>query len=115
MNVIDKPKNLTEKEFTNKLENGYTLFVRYKYSRGSDSYLLIYQISRQRNTAYPYVLTIEEGSQDFDYALDVCSERDMVIKFISIEKAITYLKNKEDFKIEDWTYTSEGRKNKGYT
>jgi hypothetical protein len=110
MELLNKSKNLDEKEFIIRLENGYMLEVRYSYEKDKKTFLLFYILQRVKSNMYPYALTILEGIEDADFQWGYCTERESKIQFQSIKKALDYLKRKEEFKIEDWSYSKAGKK-----
>jgi hypothetical protein len=111
MELLNKSKNLDEKEFIMRAENGYTLYVQYSYIKEGEKHLLFYILSRYptKRLFYEYELEILEGIENFDFQDGVCTEREARIEFHSIQKQIEYLKKKEDFKIEDWRYSKQGK------
>lgn len=110
MELLNKSKNLNEKEFITRVENGYLLYVRYTYEKNGEKYLLFYKLQREPIKKFPYFLEILEGVEDADFEWGYCTEREAKVEFKNIQKALEYLKKKEEFKIEDWSYSKIGKK-----
>jgi hypothetical protein len=74
---------------------GRTLLLEYSLRPNDDS------------PFYDFILIIEEGFEDHDLYLDECSERYENVEFLSIDKALEFLKKKESFKLTDWQYSKQ--------
>ncbi|MBI2548844.1 hypothetical protein HYW21_05835 [Candidatus Woesearchaeota archaeon] len=109
LKLINKSKNLSEEEFKIQMMNGYTLRVSYEYETDGQKIFLDYTVFREKsNLQDKYVLCIEEGSA-LDLYHDHCTIRDQRFSFNSVKDVITYLKEKEYFKVSDWNHLRKSR------
>ena len=82
-----------------RLQNDYTLYVDYEYTKDSKTFFLEYRVFRIKGKGY--VLTIGEGGHKADIFHDFCTLRDERFEFQSVEEVLNYLKQKESFRILD--------------
>lgn len=97
----------SKEQFAQIASKGHVLFCQNSWKAGGEDFLLKYVLYPSDKFAYEFVLTIEEGSLQFDHGLDVCSCRDARIYFVDIASVIEYLEKKESFNCHDWKYTKE--------
>lgn len=109
LKLTNTSKNLSEEEFTIRVINGYTLRVSYEYDVDGRQCFLDYTVFREKgNLQDKYVLCIEEGSV-LDAYHDHCTIRDQRLLFDSVKVIITYLKEKEYFRVLDWNHPRKSR------
>src|SRR3989344_3417923 len=103
MKLINKSKNLDEKDFIMRLQNGYILFVEYEYEENNKQFEIYYTLLRYKDEGKSiFLLTIRAG--DPNYWWEPADQRDERYEFSSSEESLKFLKEKENFKISDWGY-----------
>ena len=101
MELISRPRKLTEKGFVERLQNGYILYAHYKMKKDGKDIERWYDLIRRSKTSYN--LMIEEFNvADYDGFFE--GKRDECHRFKTSAEALTFLKEKENFNISEWGY-----------